>query len=102
MKHCQTCRKELPRDSRRSRKFCDDACRLKYHRTKSAQTLYSDAITTISKFSKVSASEKQQAIKNLKDLQTIIKHELYLLGDFDEVHRVGMLGDIDRKRDNLT
>lgn len=97
-KKCQNCSKQLPADSTWRRKFCDDKCRVAYHRTKSAQTLYADAITVISKFSKVSGSERKKAIENLKALETIIKQELYLLGDADERAKREMLGDLQNRR----
>lgn len=96
-KRCQNCGLDLGVNATHRKQFCSDACRVAYHRTKSAQTLYSEAITTISKFSKVSKSEKKAAIENLKQLQTIIKHELYLLGDADELARIDMIEDRQRK-----
>lgn len=96
-KRCQNCGLDLGVNATHRKQFCSDACRVAYHRTKSAQTLYSEAITTISKFSKVSKSEKKAAIENLKQLQTIIKHELYLLGDADELARIDMIEQVRRK-----
>lgn len=99
-KRCQNCGLELGHDATFRKQFCSDKCRVAYHRTKSAQTLYSEAITTISKFSKVSKAEKKAAIENLKALQTIIKHELYLLGDADELALRDMVSDLQRKKEN--
>lgn len=100
-KRCQHCGKDLGHDATHRKQFCSDTCRVAYHRTKSAQTLYGDAITTISKFSKVSKSEKKAAIENLKQLQTIIKHELYLLGDADELALRDMVSDLQRRKENM-
>lgn len=100
-KRCQHCGKDLGVDATHRKQFCSDKCRVAYHRTKSAQTLYGDAITTITKFSKVSKSERKQAIENLKLLQTIIKQELYFLGDADEVGLRDMLDNLARKKANL-
>lgn len=100
-KRCQHCGNDLGLDATWRKQFCDDKCRVAYHRTRSAQTLYSEAITTISKFSKVSKAEKKAAIENLKALQTIIKQQLYYLGDADELARLDMISEVRRKNENL-
>jgi len=92
---CKCCNKYLPRESTSRRKFCDDKCRLTYHRTESAQKNYAAAIVPISKLGKAQhATDKQLAIETLRILRRAIDDQLRVLGDVDTMEKYNMFADL--------
>ena len=96
MRHCEHCGKDMGFNTTRRRRFCDDICRVKYHRAHKAQDLYSEAMNAIYKFSKVPKSEKAAAVESLKTLRTAITDVLRTLGDGETLARADMLYDRNR------
>ena len=80
------------------RKFCNDACRVKYHRKAKPHELYSEAVTIISKYQDVQKSDVIAAIDSLYALKVMIDSALLHLGDKNQVARNEMLSDLSRKR----
>jgi hypothetical protein len=90
-RRCKNCNKFLPRDITARRRFCDDKCRVAYHRTSSAQALYGSGIQAISSLGKVAAGEKQLATETLKLLRKAIDDQLRVLGDVQTIDKYEML-----------
>jgi len=89
---CKCCNKFLPKNITSRRKFCDDKCRVAYHRTASVQKLYGQAIAPITKLGKAQhKTDKQLAIETLKILRRAIDDQLRVLGDYDAIEKYEML-----------
>ena len=65
MKICKQCGKELPRSTDR-RMFCNDVCRVQFHRALKANDLYFDAMVAIRSLAKAGK------IEDLRLLQDVI------------------------------
>lgn len=90
---CKCCNKFLPPNITARRRFCDDKCRVTYHRTASAQKNYAAAIAPISRLGKAQHStDKQLSIETLKILRKAIDDQLRVLGDVDTQDKYEMLG----------
>jgi len=89
---CKCCNKFLPKNITSRRKFCDDKCRVTYHRTASVQKNYVAAIVPITKLGKAQHStDKQLAIETLKILRRAIDDQLRVLGDVDTQDRYELM-----------
>ncbi len=91
MRHCKNCGRDMGLHTTARRKFCDDKCRVAFHRTSSVQALYGQAIQPISKLGKSASSEKQLAIETLKILRKAIDDQLRVLGDVSTMDKYEML-----------
>lgn len=90
---CLNCGEEFGRWDRYNKQYCSATCRKQAQRKRqsdSAQELYNRAIAPISRFSKVSADERQKAIDSLKLLKTTIDDQLRLLKDEDTMAKIEM------------
>lgn len=100
-RHCQNCGKDLGRYATNRKRFCNDKCRVQYHRKASAQDLYNQTFSSLSKFSKVPDAERKSAIESLRQLKKEIDVQLRLLGDAEAQGYFEMLSEIRRKRENF-
>jgi len=99
---CKCCNKFLPKNITSRRKFCDDKCRVAYHRTASVQKLYGAAVAPISKLGKMQhKTDKQLAIETLKILRRAIDDQLRVLGDVDTQDKYSGLGEYGAKREAI-
>jgi len=97
-RNCQNCGKDLGRYATNRKRFCNDKCRVQFHRKASAQDLYGEAIRVIGRFSKVSESERKAAIENLRLLKKEIDFQLRALGDAEANGYFEMISELRAKR----
>jgi predicted nucleic acid-binding Zn ribbon protein len=103
-KSCKACGKELKFPKRYDSEYCNSTCRKRAERKRkanSAQNLYNQSFTLISKFSKVNRDEQKAAIEMLRTLRKEIDAQLQLLGDAETQAYFDMLQAVRRKRENL-
>lgn len=100
MRYCKNCGEDMGFYSRRNKKFCNDKCRVRYHRKANAQELYGQAIQAIGLMSKVADSERKQAIENLRILRREIDVVLRSLGDAEAQGYFDMIQEHRQRREN--
>lgn len=97
-RNCKNCGKDLGLYATNRKRFCNDKCRVQFHRKSSAQELYGEAIQVIGRFSKVSESERKAAIENLRLIKKEIDFQLRALGDAEANGYFEMISEIRAKR----
>lgn len=97
-KNCQNCGKKLPGDSTWRKKFCNDNCRVAFHRKPTPQDLYAEGVSVLEKFKKTAKKERIQAIDSLYALKVILDDTLRELGDAEQIAKAEMLEQMLRKR----
>jgi len=95
---CHNCGRYLPAGATARRKFCNDRCRVAYHRRGGVQELYNEIMPLLSKFQDVPESEYKRAIETLRLLRSALDDQLRMLGDMDRIARWQLTQDRQQAR----
>lgn len=97
---CLNCGTAFHWRDRYDKQYCNAKCRKQAERKRkaeSAQQLYNESMSLISKFSKLPPEERPAAIDCLKQLRGQIDYELRELKDPNEIERQEMFAEYRRK-----